>query len=98
LRAGVFPGRAVGGDFAAASASAGAAGGGAAEASSTTTPAHGAHAHAHFAPITWPERAGALLLIATTVYVGLKPDILLDWIEPALRSPLMQAALNGGAP
>ncbi len=73
-----------------------AAAGGAAGASSATTPAP--HAHAHFAPITWPERAGALLLIATTVYVGLKPDILLDWIEPALRSPLMQAALNGGAP
>lgn len=47
--------------------------------------------------ITWPERAAALLLIASTVYVGLKPDVLLDWITPALQSPLFQAALNGGA-
>ncbi len=48
--------------------------------------------------ITWPERAGALLLIGATVYVGLKPDSLLSWITPALQSPLMQAALKGGAP
>jgi NADH-quinone oxidoreductase subunit M len=47
--------------------------------------------------ITWPERAGAMLLIATTVYVGLKPDTLLHWITPALQSPLMRAALHGGA-
>jgi NADH-quinone oxidoreductase subunit M len=39
-----------------------------------------------------------MLLIAATVYVGLKPDVLLQWISPALQSPLMQAALNGGAP
>jgi NADH-quinone oxidoreductase subunit M len=52
----------------------------------------------HFPPITWAERAGAMLLIAATVYVGLKPDVLLNWISPALDSPLMQAALKGGAP
>jgi NADH-quinone oxidoreductase subunit M len=54
--------------------------------------------HDHFPPITWAERAGAMLLIAATVYVGLKPDVLLNWIVPALDSPLMQAALKGGAP
>jgi NADH-quinone oxidoreductase subunit M len=52
----------------------------------------------HYAPITWPERAGAMLLIAATVYVGLKPDVLLDWIGPALQSPVMQAVWNGGRP
>jgi NADH-quinone oxidoreductase subunit M len=51
----------------------------------------------HCDPITWPERAGALLLIAATVYIGLKPDILLNWITPALHSPLLQAVLKGGA-
>ena len=51
-----------------------------------------------FEPITLPERAGAMVLIAATVYVGLKPGVLLDWIMPALQSPLMQAALKGGAP
>jgi NADH-quinone oxidoreductase subunit M len=52
----------------------------------------------HFDPITWPEKAGALLLVAATVYVGLKPDVLLDWINPALQSPVMQAMLKGGTP
>ena len=54
--------------------------------------------HSHFVPITWPERTGALLLIAATVYVGLKPDVLLNLIGPALQSPLFQAALKGGTP
>lgn len=56
---------------------------------------HGAHA---LAPITLPEKAGALLLIAASVVVGLRPDLLLDWINPALQSPLFQAVLKGGAP
>jgi NADH-quinone oxidoreductase subunit M len=54
--------------------------------------------HAPYPRITWAERAGAMLLIAATVYVGLKPDVLLQWITPALQSPLMQAALKGGTP
>lgn len=49
-------------------------------------------------PITLPERAGAMLLVAATVYFGLNPDALLHWITPALQSPLLQAALKGGAP
>ena len=53
---------------------------------------------ARYEPITLAERAGALLLIAATIYVGLKPDVLLDWIVPALQSPLMQATLKGGGP
>jgi NADH-quinone oxidoreductase subunit M len=52
---------------------------------------------AHYDRITWAERLGAMLLIAATVYIGLKPDVLLEWIMPALQSPLMQAALKGGA-
>ena len=48
--------------------------------------------------ITWPERAGAILLLVATVLIGLKPDLLLDWIGPSLQSPLMQAVLKGGAP
>jgi NADH-quinone oxidoreductase subunit M len=58
-----------------------------------------AHVHAHdYAPITLAERAGAALLVAATVYIGLKPDLLLNWIGPALKSPLMQAVLKGGTP
>lgn len=59
--------------------------------------AEAAH-HAHdITPITWPEKAGAIILIVAMVYVGLQPDVLLDWIRPALESPLMRAALTGGA-
>ena len=54
--------------------------------------------HAHFDRITKAERAGALLLIAATVYVGLKPDVLLQWILPALQSSVMQGVMKGGMP
>ncbi len=65
----------------------------------STNSSAGAPAHLdHVEPITWPERAGALLLIAATVYIGLKPDVLLSWINPALQSPLMQTVLKGGLP
>jgi NADH-quinone oxidoreductase subunit M len=45
---------------------------------------------AAFPPITWPEKTGALLLLGVSVLVGLKPGLLLDWISPAIHSPLMQ--------
>ncbi|WP_342750919.1 proton-conducting transporter membrane subunit [Termitidicoccus mucosus] len=48
-------------------------------------------------PITWPEKAGALLLLAATIFVGLRPGFLFHWINTALESPLFQAALKGGA-
>jgi len=58
-----------------------------------------AHAEDHpLPPITLPEKLGALLLVAATVYVGLNPDVLLDWINPALQSPYFHAALNGATP
>jgi NADH-quinone oxidoreductase subunit M len=49
-------------------------------------------------PITTAEKTGALLLIGATVLIGVKPDLLLDWINPALQSPLLQAVLKGGRP
>ncbi|MBX3738035.1 MAG: NADH-quinone oxidoreductase subunit M [Candidatus Didemnitutus sp.] len=68
------------------------------DATPASAPAHGHGAHAHeFPPITWAEKAGAILLIAAMVYLGLNPDALLDWIRPALESPLFRAALTGGA-
>ena len=64
----------------------------------------GAHApaaatdHPHpFAPITWPEKTGTALLLATTLIIGLKPDLLLNWIVPSLQSPLLRAIWHGGA-
>lgn len=44
-----------------------------------------------FAPITWPEIAGFILLGASTLAVGVYPRILLAQIEPAVR-----ALLTGG--
>ncbi len=51
----------------------------------------------HLDPITWPEKCGALLLIGATVLIGLKPDLLLNWIIPALQSPYFQAVFKGGS-
>jgi NADH-quinone oxidoreductase subunit M len=48
------------------------------------------------APITWPEKAGAFILLGATILIGLQPGLLLDWIIPALQSPFMQAAMTGG--
>jgi hypothetical protein len=30
--------------------------------------------------------------------IGLKPDLLLNWIIPSLQSPFFQAAFKGGTP
>jgi NADH-quinone oxidoreductase subunit M len=66
----------------------------------------GAHAAAHtpdaahdhpLSPITWPEKTGAFLLLAATLLIGLKPDLLLNWIVPSLQSPLMKVIFHGGA-
>ncbi|MBS0662719.1 MAG: NADH-quinone oxidoreductase subunit M [Verrucomicrobia bacterium] len=49
-------------------------------------------------PISLAEKLGALLLLATTVLIGLKPDLILDWVTPALQSPLFQAVVQKGTP
>ncbi len=46
-------------------------------------------------PITWPERLGALLLLATTLVAGLYPRILTDLILPSLNSPLFEGLRTG---
>ncbi len=43
------------------------------------------HGHA-LAPITWPEVAGFSLLVGASLWIGLYPRILLDQIEPAVRT------------
>ena len=45
--------------------------------------------------ITLPERLGAILLIATSVTIGLYPQILLKLIVPALNSPLFDGIRRG---
>ncbi len=43
-----------------------------------------------FAPLTFPEKAGAGILIAATAAVGLYPRLLLDLIAPSLASPMLE--------
>ncbi len=47
-------------------------------------------------PITVPERAGAVLLIAASLVIGLFPGLLMNWIEPCFKSPMFARLLNGG--
>ncbi len=55
-------------------------------------------ADAHpLAPITIAERAGALLLLASTLVIGLYPRLLLQFINPSLNSPLMQPLWKAGS-
>lgn len=46
--------------------------------------------------ISVPERAGAVVLIAATVIIGLWPGLLLDWIVPAWQSPLFDGLKKAG--
>jgi NADH-quinone oxidoreductase subunit M len=50
----------------------------------------------HCQRISLPERAGALLLLGTTLVIGLWPQLLLQFITPSLNSPLMQPLWKAG--
>lgn len=50
------------------------------------------------APISVPERIGAVMLIAVSLVVGLYPRILLDVIIPSFDSPLFEWVKKGGQP
>jgi len=57
-------------------------------------PTPGAAEHA-LPPITFPEKLGSALLLASTLAVGLYPRILTDLILPALNSPLFDGLRRG---
>ena len=57
-----------------------------------TSPAH----DAPLAAVTLPERCGSLLLLVSTVVVGLYPQVLMRLILPTLNSPLFTGLRNGG--
>jgi len=46
-------------------------------------------------PISFPERIGAIILIAASVLVGIYPQMLLNVIMPALNSPLFEGLRKG---
>ncbi len=50
-----------------------------------------------YEPITIPEKVGALILILSTLTVGLFPNLLLNWIIPALEAPIFRHLWKGGA-
>jgi NADH-quinone oxidoreductase subunit M len=50
--------------------------------------------HPPLPPISRPEQIAALILIASMIIVGLKPDLLMNWITPALQSDFFQAAMK----
>jgi len=47
-------------------------------------------------PITLPEKLGALLLMASTLVIGVFPSVLLDPILRSFESPLMHGLIQGG--
>ena len=49
-------------------------------------------------PITVPERAGAVLLIAASLVIGLFPGLLMNWIEPCFKSPHVCAVAERRCP
>ena len=54
---------------------------------SDAPPASHIHEHGHeLGAITWPEVAGFSLLVGASLWIGLYPRILLDQIEPAVRT------------
>lgn len=50
---------------------------------------------APWAPITLPEKAGAILLLGATVLVGLFPRLLFDLIQPAVGHDLFKGIISG---
>jgi hypothetical protein len=48
------------------------------------------HGSSTLEPISIPERFGALLLIASTLVIGLFPSLLLRFITPSFNSPLFE--------
>jgi NADH-quinone oxidoreductase subunit M len=54
-----------------------------------------AEPHEPMPPISLPERLGAIILIGTSVLVGLYPQVLLNVIVPALSSPLFDGLRKG---
>ncbi len=55
-----------------------------------------AERHEALISISWPERAGAVLLLTCTIFVGLYPRVLLDLITPTFNSPLFERMWKGG--
>ena len=47
--------------------------------------------------LTLQEKAGAILLIATSFVIGIYPRLVLDVIAPSFQSPLLKPILDQGS-
>ena len=56
---------------------------------------HSRSEHEPIPPITLPEKAASVLLLATSLAVGLYPQFLLKLIIPALNSPIFEGLRRG---
>ena len=56
----------------------------------------GEHPVGHFTPISLPERLGAVLLLGTSLAIGLYPRLLLDWIVPSFNTALFDGMRKAG--
>ena len=48
-----------------------------------------------YEPITFPEKAGAILLLACTLVIGLFPRLLFDLIHPAMQQEMFKRIVSG---
>jgi NADH-quinone oxidoreductase subunit M len=61
-------------------------------------PATAAGHHEHpLDPVSVPEKVAGVLLIGTSLLIGLCPSLLLNWIEPCMQSPMFERLLKGGS-
>ena len=54
------------------------------------------HGPGVLAPISLAEKLGALILMGTSLAVGLYPKVLLDWIVPSFQGPLFEGMRKAG--
>jgi NADH-quinone oxidoreductase subunit M len=64
--------------------------------SEPVTPSHNGDLISKLEMISVPERLGAMLLIGTSLAVGLYPHLLLQWITPSLQGSLFDGLRKGG--
>jgi NADH-quinone oxidoreductase subunit M len=58
--------------------------------------AAGAEVPAAYEPVTFPEKSGAILLLACSIVIGLYPRLLFDLIHPAIQQPMFTKIISAG--
>jgi NADH-quinone oxidoreductase subunit M len=66
------------------------------ERSAASRPASSTHPESHLQAISIPERVGGILLMGTSLVIGLYPRLLLDLIVPSFNTPVFAGLRNAG--